>query len=642
MDTPNGSYNLWFGNTLVDNGTAEGYYVSSNFTIPQVAEGSYTVTLTDVAVNENATTSLPVLTAYSAKPILPTGPAQLQEGNSVVLNVTITAGQPNTQYGADIIVMLPAPLNTNYTKSLSFTTSSLGTAITQVTFPDASFSPSGSSTTQPGEYSVTFNSTMLSTDSFTIGFTDLTEYDRQDTVKINAVGYQPGESASLSIRFNNTVVHSEALTASDQGAISTTWAIPSTAAIGTYTANITSSSKANEAQTFEVVGYPVIFTALNLAGEPVPNLSIEAYDQQSSQTFNATTDDTGMALLTLGEGDQTITAYWNQVNVAQTQTSVAKNSQTAQRLTINCQLTDLTIKVVNTNGVAIPSTDIAVTYQYVDRTGATQTGSLSNQTNTAGTFTLNSTLPQITYTVTASKYNNVFNAGNNTISNIPAQPSTQAVIVCPDETLTLTTVDYNNAVLPNARVTLIEQSSGLFYSVNTDSNGAAQLQVTFGQYRVSVYTSDNVLLNETVVNVFDSTNTQLRTQYNFALTVKVVDYFGNPVSNANVQISKAGATSQSAVTKGDGTAVFNNIAGGSINIVAYPAGNPDAFVATNLQVNSPTTVKLVFDKYIALGGTLISTSMLVAILLIILAVVLLVVVEVFRRFGFKLRSRNES
>jgi hypothetical protein len=226
---------------------------------------------------------------------------------------------------------------------------------------------------------------------------------------------------------------------------------------------------------------------------------------------------------------------------------------------------------------------------------------------------------------------------------LSAQPTVQVTVLCPDETLTLKTVDYNGATLPNARVTLIEQASGIFYSVTTDSNGNAQLQVTFGKYQLSVYTADNVLLNETVLNVLSNTQSQIRCALsNLQVTVKVVDYFGNPISNINVQLSRQGMNTQSATTQSDGKATFGNVLGGNIEITANPAGNQNVYVAKNIQVNSPTTVTLSMEKYVALGGALVDTSLLATLLIIILVIVLLIVIEVFRRTGFKLPRKKEN
>ena len=645
IDTVNGTYTVYLGDKLVDSGSSIGYYVPSNFTIPDTPGGDYNLTLTDVAQNSNTTFAFPILTAYSIKPVVPSSPAQLQEGSSVGLNVAVTGGQPNTVYDAEITVTLPSALGTNFTQSVSLTASSLGTAQTQILFPDSSFSPSGSTTNYAGTYTAYFNySLSLAQQSFTIGFTDLTEYHRQDTVKINAAGYQPSQSTTVAIQLNNQTVFSQPVTASSQGAVAATWQIPSTAALGTYTATITpqgsSSKEIADVQTFQINGYPITFTAVNLVGEVVPNILVEAVDQAVAGTvYSGTTGYAGVAVINLEKGNVTVAAYWNQVKVGEMAVSTAVGAS----YNITCQLTDLKIKVQDQSGVVIPFTNLNLTYQYVNRTGATQTGTAFGQTDLTGTYTFNSTLPNITYIVNASKYDAVFNSGNNTVNNLSAQPTVQVTVLCPDETLTLSTVDYNGAVIPNARVTLIEQASGIFYSVTTDSNGNAQLQVTFGQYGARVYTADNVLLNETMINVLSSTQSQIRCVLsNLQITVKVVDYFGNPISNINVQLSRQGMNTQSDTTRGDGKVTFSSVLGGSIEITANPAGNQNIYVAKNIQVNSPTTVTLSMEKYVALGGALVDTSLLATLLIIILVIVLLIVIEVFRRTGFKLPRKKEN
>jgi hypothetical protein len=436
--TANGTYNLYFGNKLVDSSSAQGYFVSSNFTIPEVPVGDYNLTLTDVSANQNTTYPyFPILTAYSIQPIVPTVPNQLQEGNSVVLNVTITGGEAGSSYGAEILVNLPTGLN-NYTKTLTLTTSSSGTAQASVTYPDSSFSPQGSSTLYAGSYTVYFNQSQgLAQSSFTVGFTDLTQYHRGDVVKINAVGYQPNQVATLSIAFNNSPIYSETDTASSQGIIATTWTVPSDAPIGTYTATIspqTSPPKAvTDIQTFTVPGYPVTFRALNLAGEAVPQITIEAVDQAANQTFPNVTGSDGLTMINLEKGGITINAYWNNVKVGEITPTITGSSTN----NITCQLTDFKIKVQDKTGIAIPFTNLNLTYQYATRTGSTQIGNATGQTDLTGTFTLNSTLPGIAYTIDASKYDEVF---NQTSFTLPSEPTSEVTILCPDESLTVRVV----------------------------------------------------------------------------------------------------------------------------------------------------------------------------------------------------------
>ena len=123
----------------------------------------------------------------------------------------------------------------------------------------------------------------------------------------------------------------------------------------------------------------------------------------------------GIATFRLEAGTYAITAFWNGVNVGQTTITVTGDST----FTLQCQLTDLKITVKNTDGIAMPFVNLNITYQY-QSSGGTKTGSASGQTDSSGSFTLNSTLPGASYTIDASVYNQIFNAGNNTVSNLPA------------------------------------------------------------------------------------------------------------------------------------------------------------------------------------------------------------------------------
>ncbi len=653
LDTYSGPYELWWGDTRVDQGVSSGYYVSSNFTVPEGPAGNYTITIVDVSNNNlNTTETFPVVIQYSAKAIVPSAPAQLQEGSTVVLNVTVTGGEPNTAYVANISVSLPsnlpANMNRNFSRIVSFTTSSLGTAIAQLNFPDASFQPLGATTIYAGTYNVNFNATEnLGQSSFIVGFTDQTVYHRLDNVKVHAAGYQPSQTANLAIQLvNSSVVFSQSVTADSQGVIAANWTVPIAVELGQYTATLTPQTNAKaipDSQSFNIPGYVNSFRAVNLAGEVVPQLLIEALDLATNRVYNGTTYLDGIAGINLDKGNDTVTAYWNGVKVGQIQVFVSGNGT----YDITCKLTDFKVTVQAVQGnqkLAIPFVNLNVTYAYVEtKTGATKTGTTSGQTDLNGNCYFNSTLPEINYVVDAYKYGVVFNNGNNTISNLPAQPTTQVTVICPDETLTLNIVDYNKAALPNVRITLIEQASGIFYSSNAGSTGSATVHVAFGQYRVRVYTGDNTLLNDTVINVLNDMQSQIQcTMYNLHLSVKVVDYFGNPISNVNVQLSSPGMTPQTKTTQGDGTATFDNIIGGNLEITAFPSGNENSFVATNLQVNSPTTVQLQMASYVALGGMLIGTSLLATLIIILIAVLLVLGFGLFRRIRKRAAAKTKS
>ncbi|MCW4047085.1 MAG: carboxypeptidase-like regulatory domain-containing protein [Candidatus Bathyarchaeota archaeon] len=643
INTSNGTYQLFFGSNLVADKTAEGFYVNATFAVPELPGGSYTLTLRDVKQNVNDTKEFNVQTTYSVKALVPSAPTLLQEGSTVTLNVSVTGGPASTAVNPEITVMLPDPLNTNYSKVIPLTTSAKGTAQTELTFPDPSFQPEGSLTNYAGTYRVYFNQTQqLASDQFFIGFTALNSYHRGQSVAMRAIGYVPNQEATITITSVETssVVHSAAATASSDGIITSSWTVPSNAVIGDYNITITPQNTPKlvpDSQLITVPGYTVTIKALNLASEPVPEIALEALDEATNKIYDATTGFDGKASVNLESGNHTVTAFWNDVQVGEIKVSVTGENS----FTLTCELTNLKITVQNEDGFTLPFVQIDVTYQYVTtKNGQTKTGSASGQTGLSGTYVLNSTLPGISYTVNASLYGIVFNAGNKTIPNLPTQPVSEAVVICPSYAFALKVTGYTRAAIPNARLELVEVTNGLFHGGATDNSGNANVNVTFGKYRVRVY-AENVLLNETVIEVFGNTQSEIRcTLYDIQVSVKVVDYFGQPISNVHVIINGPGTEKLSANTQAGGIATFNNIIGGSMQVIAYPAGMENSYEAVNVKVEAPTTIQIKMAKYILLGPFLMEASVLVTILLIAAAIVLFLLIEVYRRR--KAKSRKTS
>jgi len=644
INTNNGAYQIWFGNKLVVSSNSEEYYVNANFTIPELPGGSYSIILQDVAQNVNDTQNFNIIPAYYIKPLVPSSPAQLQEGSSVVLNVTLTGGQPNTQYGANITVTLPTPLNTNYSKLITLSsTTQTGTAQAQLTYPDATFQPEGSLTNYTGSYQVNFNETqLLAADQFFVGFTDLSEYHRDQFVTIRAIGYQPDENATITITYAETGanVHSKAVTASSEGIINANWTVPADALIGDYNITITPQNTPKlvpDSQLFTVPGYLVKVRTLNLAGDVVPQIVVEALDQATNTRYNSTSGNDGIASLNLESGNHTISGFWNDVKVGEINVTITGENA----FDLPCELTNLEITVQDKNGNLIPFVNLDIIYQYVTtKESLSKTGSASGQTGLSGTFTLNSTLTGIRYIINASIYGIVFNMGNNTVSSLPVQSISKVLILCPSRILTLTVLDYNMAAIPSARIEMFEVTSGLFYGNVTDSSGTVTMEVTFGKYRLRVYT-DNILLNETIIEVFSDTQREISCSlYNIQVSVTVVDYFAQPISNVNVQLNGPGIGTRSATTQTNGTTTFSNVIGGNMQIIAYPTGMENSYEAMNLRIEEPTAIQIKMAKYILIGPFLIESSVLATFIIIFAAIILFLSIEIYRRKRIKPANRE--
>ncbi len=623
IHTLDGPYQILVGKTVVANGFADGNSVAVNFTVPELPAATYSLTLSDVNTNVNTSKQFTVETGYSAT----ASPSTAQEGSNVTINVAVTGSRLGTSYGADVAVSLPNGATYRAVVNLG-TPNVKGTASKQIVFPSESFSPAGATTDYAGTYRISFNQT-VATSQFNVNILDSTTYHRGQTATIRATGYQPNQAATITIISVKTgaVVDTLSATASADGVINAKWVIPSTIPIGDCTVKITTDSSpkaAKDQQTFTVVGYAVRIGVTNLAGNPVRGVNVRVLDSGTNTRSNASSDINGLAQFMLEKGVHSVTAFWNDVNVAQTNITVNGDGN----FTLRCQLTDMKITVKTADGITISFVNLDINYRYQSGTQS-RSGSASGQTDPSGSYTLASTLAGATYTIDASIYNRVFNTLNNTASNLPNQATSEVTIICPSKNVTLNVVDYNNEPISNARVELVELSNGLFYSATTDGSGAAFVQPTFGRYRLRIY-EENALLKETNLQVFDNSDQQIRcTLYGIQLSVSVVDFFGAPIPNANVTLN--GPVKASAYTQGNGVATFDNIIGGNMQIIAQAQGMQEASQALTTDVNESTTVQIKMDKYISLGGLLLQASTFITIIVVVVITLLFVIVEVNRR-----------
>jgi hypothetical protein len=630
INTLNGSYQILLDQESVATGKANKYLVSVYFNVPEVIEGTHTLTLTDLSTSTNATNQLQISTAYAVTPV----PSSIQERSSTTLNVTVMGGIPDKSYTVSVSVVLPSPISSVYSKTMSLgTPDSKGTAAAQLIFPDSSFQPSGSLTDYAGSYTVLVNQT-LAESHFTVGFLDAASYMRGQVVTVKATGYQPNQQANLTINLaatGETFSH-QTVTASADGTISTIWAVPSNTPLGGYTAKITTLQGTPKAivdsQTFTVTGYPIHVKTVNLAGEIVPQINIKALDLATNQLTNSTSGPDGIATLNLGSGSQSLTAFWNGVNVGQANLTVTGEIS----FNMQCVLTDLKVVVHNQIGVPLQFVNLSISYTYTPEDfQGTETARMYGQTDINGTYVLNSTLPGVSYTIEASIYNHVFNPNNKTFNSIGVVAQSQVLITCPNEALTLNVMGYNQAPISGARIELIEATNSLFYTATTNDSGSANSLVTFGVYRAKVY-KDNILVNETNIEAFNSSQQQIHcTLYGIDVSVSVVDVFSNPIQKANVTLIGPSTERLTALTAGDGLAKFTDVIGGDMQILAFAQDSPNDYQALTVNVDQPTSVQIKLDQYVALGSFLVRVSTLVAIIIVVIAAVVLVAFEIYRR-----------
>ena len=116
--------------------------------------------------------------------------------------------------------------------------------------------------------------------------------------------------------------------------------------------------------------------------------------------------------------------------------------------------------------------------------------------------------------------------------------------------------------------------------------------------------------------------------------MKVVDYFGQPISNAKVTWQLDGLQ-DSALTKSDGLVTFSNIIGGDLQVTVYIPGQSQPFMVTTSFVDSSKAIEIKLDKYVILAGFLVETSNLTTAMIIAATVLLVLLIEVYRRKRLK-------
>jgi hypothetical protein len=611
VSTQNGQYKLMFDEDELLSGTASGNDVTLSFSVPHTFEGNYTVMIVDTTTGENDTATFAVTASYSLETDVPEPPAQRQEGDDVTIFVNITGGKSSYTY--NLTVQTPSE-NLTYKALPSINTNDVGDFYGNFTYPD-DFS-AGANTSLTGEYSILLNTT-LATQPFSIGLTNCTEYHRFQTVDIKAV-YKPNENVTVAIS-GEDVDHSENVTAnSSDGLIHyTNWTVPSNASISAYMVNITSISPnpttktPPDVQYFIVPGFDVNITTRNLAREPVGNVVLEAFEHGKSVT-KETSDLKGLATMKLETGNYSCIAIFEEHEVGNF--SIEIDGECA--LYLDCNLTSMTILVIDKDKNRIPFAEVYVTPK-------NQTFS----THANGTVVLHSLLSNLTYVLNASRYDTPFNT--TTIQRLPLKDWFNITIICPAVTLRVDVADIQGQPL-NVTVRVQDFTCGLHYHENT-FNGKAVLNCTFGRYNIKTYVGE-ILLNETFVDLFQEKNVAIICKlYGLTISVRVVDYFGQPISNANVELQREGLSISPKRTESNGIATFQDLIGGNLSVSVYLSGQTQPCAAATYSVEETTSIDVRIGKYVVLAGFLVETSQLTTAIIILAAVILIVLIEVYSR-----------
>ena len=649
IDTVNGSYIIFFDEEDVRDGTAIGTAVNDTFVVPPSPMGSYTVTLHDVTTKSNYTSSelFTVQTAYFIKAVVPSPPEQSQEGTSTKILVNVTGGAENTVYSTNVTIT--DPLGTVfYNDTLQLTdTTNTGYGEGNVTYP-ADFGV-GAHTNYTGTYHIAFNET-LATANFTVGLTDKLEYVRRylsageeetSEVVIQSSGYD-NETATINITYYNktTLIPVEGYPKKENvsnGIVTHKWKIPDNATLATYNVTLTSATiekPVKDTQNFTVIEIIVSCQTQNrYDNKTLAGVSIHA-STDILYVGGRITNETGWVDFWLERGYYSFEAYWREVQVGNLSSRLEENPvDYVLRISfhIKCKLANITINVRDKDS-PLPFIDITL----ANATMAPNTIP-PFQTNHEG-LTSSKAFTDVVYTIEARRYGHLFfnqSIGNltKTIGNL-TEPF---LIVCPTYTLFIHASDSKEYPIQNARVEVVEWSSGRIAGEgNTDEWGSIRLDCTFGRYKVRVYNysemlGQTVILNETVGDVVrDDFYLVLHCRtVNLDLSVKALDYFGQPIPNAIIKIEREGIEIVNLPTKSDGTASEHEILGGDCRISLYVAGR--LYEIKSLFLDESGEIIFQVGDYVMVGGYPLECNQLITGISLTLLVVLSVLVLIYRR-----------
>jgi len=654
IDTSNGIYRIFFDKELVKSGNASGTAVNTKFSVPHRFKGNYTVILNDLSKKTNDSRIFRLDTNPQIEALVPRQPKQLVEGQEVTIRVNITGGEVGKSYYANVGVMLP--LGTTYYKFLTVntTTGHPGELIADTIYP-GDFGPDAH-TNYTGTYFATLNTT-IAIKSFQIGLTNATRYYRFGTVAIQAANYttQPSEVALVNITCVSTkkTVLLRNVTA-DAGVVNAEWTIPWNATHGNYNVTVATSSSPGtikpkrDTQIFAIdpITYQCWIQVKNLGNQTVSGVEVHAFKGKGCVPPSVDDDDSdssGFAKFAIEASMYSFKAYYKNADVG---SIYALNVSGNINQTIDCQLASIKLLITDKDENPLPSIVIDSNCYYTTVSGRNW-DNRTLETDRNGTATFQNTFINASYLIEAKRYGYIFN--RTIIENLT---TTQWVnITCPVLTLFIHVLDSEGLPLTNVSINVTEWSSGILIGNmpwKTDNLGTASLNLTFGRYKVRAYNHSAelgglVILNETTVDVVDRQLEILHCRIvNLTPQVFVMDYFGQPIPNAEIRIERFSEFKREWVeiasrrTDSNGVASLPRI-GGEYSISVYIMGQLGS--VKSFYIDESSTLVFKIDKYTTIGGLVLETTQLIVYialgLLIISLVMALTYKKILQRFTKK-------
>ncbi len=656
ITTQNGSYKIFFANREVQSGTATQTDVSTTFPVPNSTWGKQLIELHDVTANESSTfEEFHVQTKYIMEAWWGQAP-QAQEGENITIIASITGGNGTTPSVVNVTVTDPANTPHSVMNANVSIDPNYGNGTANLIYPTEFNQTTSPHTHYVGSYEMKLNvaDETKATGTFTIGLTNATEYHRFQTVFIQATNYTTLDLMTVRVtHINETFALLPSNASGPLGVVTANWTIPANASLGSYMVEVEAKPPGLDKTVPDIQNFTLVTKSfncevrtLNLDGETVEGVLVEANNRTTTAIGSNTTNENGVVLLDLTATDYNFIAFWNtsdgpKAEVGRTPwTSVGAfpgDRVGIHAINITCSLVHIKVAVADPEGAPIPFADLSIAFTYTSRLDILITPTpLSSETDLAGIAVFPNVYTNVNYTIKASRYDRVFST---VVSDLNS--TRWFNLTCPTYRLIIRVYDRIGAAFQGAQVQVYEWSmglSGLVGTEPTDSSGEAVFNSTFGKYSVDVYKS-GMLVNHTVA-LLTSPVTEFPVYcklYSLTLEVNLVDYFGLGIPNANVTVEREGTVLSSSNTGPNGVAQFTDLIGGNYRILVYIDGTPYDITAIYLQ--EPQTVSIKLPDLVSIGGFTTQTSYFLTAALMILLVIASLSVFLYRRI--KARQKME-
>jgi len=377
--------------------------------------------------------------------------------------------------------------------------------------------------------------------------------------------------------------------------------------------------------------------------KPLADVSVDVYANTTHIT-SGTTNETGWTDLRLDRGNYTFKAFWNDELVGSLNGSITGNltNYVLQRtFYIECELAHITIAINDEKGNPLPFINVNL--------ASSKPETLLFETNSTGIIATNA-FTNVSYTIESRRYGYLFDT--TLIENLTytRHGKDRINITCPTYNLFIYALDSKEQALKNVEVTVYEWSSGrIVGSGSTDPDfGSIAFNCTFGRYKIKIESTEwgrEVVLNETVMDLIEDpfffvVHCMIS---NLDSSVKVVDYFGQPIPNAEVKLERKFdeeyVNVANLTTESDGTVSLPKT-GGDYRISVNVMG--ECCEVRPIHLSGSNAIEFKIDKYVTLGGYSIQTTQLIAYISLALLIAAFALAITYRRLAKIIKKEETS